>query len=128
VVRRNTRTVGADAEKLACKFLNAQGLTNVTQNFRCRLGEIDLVMFDDDCLVFTEVRYRSGSCLTHAGLTVDTRKQKKLIRTAALFLARRPQFANSPVRFDVVAIDTDARHGETIEWIRDAFRPLDAAL
>ena len=128
MVRRNTRTVGADAELLAGRFLIGQGLTNVTRNFRCRLGEIDLIMRDGDCVVIAEVRYRGGKRPTRAGLTVDARKQRKLIRTAALFLSKRPQFADCPVRFDVVAIDMDARYGETIEWIRDAFRPGDASL
>lgn len=100
----------------------------MTQNFRCRLGEIDLVLQDGSCLVFAEVRYRSGKRLTPARLTVDTRKQEKLIRTAALFLTQRPRFANSPVRFDVVAIEADDRCGDSIEWIRDAFRPADSSL
>jgi len=56
------------------------------------------------------------------------RKQRKLIRTAALFLSRRPQYANSVMRFDVVAIDADAAGEKTIEWIKDAFRPSDSRL
>ena len=81
-----------------------------------------------DCLVFAEVRYRGGRRFTRAMLTVDVHKQRKLIRTAALFLAGRPQFANNPVRFDVVAIDADGLGSHTIEWLRDAFRPRDASL
>lgn len=81
-----------------------------------------------DCLVFVEVRYRGGRRIATAGITVDRRKQQKLIRTAALFLARQPRFANSCVRFDVVAIDADERDEQTIKWIRDAFRPVDASL
>ena len=128
MVRRNTRAVGARAEQLACDYLRRQGLTTIARNFRCRLGEIDLTMHDGDCLVFVEVRYRSGKRLATASVTVDYHKQRKLIRTAAMFLARRPQHAASPVRFDVVAIDADARGEQTIEWIRDAFRPGDASL
>jgi len=85
-------------------------------------------MRDADCLVFVEVRYRGGRSLTRARLTVDARKQKKLIRTAAMFLARTSKLANLPVRFDVIAIDSDHQDGETIEWIRDAFRPGDSCL
>lgn len=128
MVRANTRAIGANAERLAARYLTRKGLISVTQNFNCRLGEIDLIMTDDDCLVFVEVRYRSHNRFSRAGVTVDARKQKKLIRTAALFLARRAQFANSPVRFDVVAIDADANNDESIEWIRDAFRPSDSSL
>lgn len=128
MVRRTAGVVGARAEQLACQFLNGKGLTTITRNYRCRLGEIDLVMRHGDCLVFAEVRYRGGRRFTRAVLTVDMHKQRKLIRTAALFLSGRPQFANTPVRFDVVAIDADSRGHESIEWLRDAFRPRDAAL
>ena len=97
-------------------------------NFRCRLGEIDLVMQDKRCLVFVEVRHRNAGSLVAASHTVDTRKQQKLIRTAALFLARKPAYATLPVRFDVVAIDIDERGHKRINWIRDAFRPTDSSL
>jgi putative endonuclease len=81
-----------------------------------------------NCLIFVEVRYRSCNRFSRAGQTVDLHKQRKLIRTAALFLAKREQFANSIVRFDVVAIDADDSGNETIEWIKDAFRPADSRL
>lgn len=128
MVRRDTRTVGFGAERLAFQFLRRRGLILITQNFQCRLGEIDLIMTDDDCLVFVEVRYRGGHKIAPSKLTVDIRKQRKLIRTAALFLSRRPQYANKVMRFDVVAIDADASGEITTEWIRDAFRPSDSRL
>ena len=128
MVRRDARTVGFDAERLAGQFLKRQGLISVTRNFRCRLGEIDLIMWDDDCLVFIEVRYRASNRFSQAGLTVDIHKQRKLIRTAAFFLAKRSQYADSVVRFDVLAIDADDRGEKTIDWIKDAFRPADSSL
>jgi len=85
-------------------------------------------MRDDECLVFIEVRYRASNRFSRAGQTVDIHKQRKIIRTAALFLAKRERYANSLVRFDVVAIDADKRGEESIEWIRDAFRPADSRL
>ena len=85
-------------------------------------------MQDESCLVFVEVRYRRSNRFASAGLSVDIRKQRKLIRTAALFLAKRDFYANSVVRFDVVGIDADDRGGKSIEWIRDAFRPSDSNL
>lgn len=85
-------------------------------------------MLDKDCLVFIEVRYRTTNRFSRAGQTVDIHKQRKLIRTAALFLAKRAKFANSLVRFDVVAVDADEHGEKTIEWIKDAFRPADSSL
>ena len=104
-------------------YLEDRGLRPVVRNFRCRLGEIDLVMLDGECLVFVEVRYRTRDRFARASLTVDIHKQRKLIRTAALFLVRRSEFAARVMRFDVVAIQ-----GDSIEWIRDAFRPADSTL
>ena len=100
-----------------------RGLRPVERNFQCRLGEIDLIMLDNDCLVFVEVRYRGGRRISPASLTVDMRKQRKLVRTAAVYLANRSRFAECKVRFDVAAID-----GESMQWLRDAFRPADASL
>lgn len=98
------------------------------RNFQCRLGELDLIMRDQDCLVVVEVRFRGSGSLVSAGLTIDRRKQQKLIRTTALFLAWNQRYADCPVRFDVVGIDVNARDEMSIEWIRDAFRPADARL
>ena len=128
MARVDTRTVGFDAERVAEQYLKHQGLVPVTQNFRCRMGEIDLIARDGRCLVFVEVRYRGAGSFTRAGLTVDVHKQRKLIRTAALYVAKRPQYANSVMRFDVVAIDADARGDVTIDWIKDAFRLGDSRL
>jgi len=128
VARVDTRTVGFDAERIAEQHLVDQGLIPVTQNFRCRMGEIDLVAKDGRCLVFVEVRYRGAGSYSRAGLTVDIHKQRKLIRTAALYVTKRPQYANSVMRFDVVAIDADEQGNTTIDWIKDAFRPADSRL
>ena len=128
MVRRNTRTVGSDAERTAARYLACRGLTQVAQNFRCRLGEIDLIMLDQNCLVFVEVRFRASNRFSRASLTVDIHKQRKLIRTAALFLARRERYANQICRFDVVAIDADNYGEKSVEWIKDAFRPADSGL
>lgn len=128
MVRRNTRAVGGDAENFAFHFLQRQGLIPVRRNFRCRLGELDLIMQDGRCLVIVEVRFRGSKSFVTAGLTIDKRKQRKLIRTTAMFLAWNAQFVNKPVRFDVVGINADARGNQSIEWIKDAFRPNDASL
>jgi putative endonuclease len=123
VVRRDTRTVGNEAEQFACRYLQDRGLAPVERNFRCRHGEIDLIMLDRDCLVFIEVRYRSSGALASAAATVDRRKQDKLVRAAEMFLATRPRFSAHAARFDVVGVDGRDRGGRTVEWIRDAFSP-----
>jgi putative endonuclease len=95
----------------------------VARNFRCRSGEIDLIMLDRQCLAFIEVRCRRSGRFVAPADTVDYRKQRKLIRTAAMFVARERRYAALRMRFDVIAIE-----GDGVRWIRDAFRPDDSAL
>ena len=118
--------VGATAEREALAFLLRQGLQLVSTNFRCRGGEVDLVMLHHGCLVFVEVRYRQSTQFLMPALTVDLHKQRKILQTAAMFLARHSRFARHTVRFDVVAI-TGAGQRRT-EWLQDAFRPTDSTL
>jgi putative endonuclease len=117
---------GDRAEEQAFRYLIDRGLRPVARNFRSRGGEIDLIMLDDLCLVFVEVRYRRSTSFTKPGPTVDYRKQRKIVRTAALFGVRNRAYANHVMRFDVVAITGDDR--SDIQWIRDAFRPNDSVL
>ncbi len=83
-------------------------------------------MRHDACLVFVEVRFRQSARFTDPEITVDRRKQRKLLRTAAMFLARNGHYARLATRFDIVAItgSTPPR----VRWIRDAFRPQDSML
>ena len=85
-------------------------------------------MQDERCLVVVEVRLRGSRSFVTAGLTIDNRKQQKIIRTTAMFLAWNDRFANHPIRFDVIGINIDARGDQSIEWIKDAFRPADSKL
>ncbi len=85
-------------------------------------------MRDSSCLIIVEVRFRGHRSFVPAELTVDYRKQAKIIRTAAMFLAWNERFASMPLRFDVVAIDADAYGETTIKWLRDAFRPTNSTL
>jgi putative endonuclease len=121
VVRANTRALGNYAEQCALRFLKKKGLRPVTRNYRCRHGEIDLIMLDGNCLVFVEVRFRAGTSFTRAALTVDARKQRKLAKTAEMFLATRRGHTRNPARFDVVGFDRDADGATTVEWLQDAF-------
>lgn len=114
---------GRQAERLALGYLVDRGLEVVQTNFRCRHGEIDLVMREGRCLVFAEVRFRRTNRFADATRSVDSRKQLKLMRTANVFLGHNPELADLPVRFDIVALDRAEGNNATINWTRDAFRP-----
>lgn len=113
----NRQQRGQAAEEQACRHLQQQGLTLIERNYRCRLGEIDLVMRDGASTVFVEVRYRSNPGFGGGAASVDGRKQSKLIAAASHYLQQHPALAQQPARFDVVAIAPTA-----LEWIRDAFQ------
>jgi len=115
-------TVGRDIEKKASAWLTTQGLHLLQENYRCRLGEIDLVMRHGPQLVFVEVRYRQHINYGGAIASVDRRKQKKLRRAAAHFLTSNPAFAQQSCRFDVIAAQGNANSAIIHwTWIRDAF-------
>lgn len=115
-----TREVGTRWERRAESFLNARGLETVARNFSCRLGEIDLVLKDQGCLVFTEVRYRRDHGHGSGAESVTVAKQRRLIRAAQVYLQRNRQQATLPCRFDVMSLWH--RGGELrIDWIRNAF-------
>lgn len=118
----STRERGERYEQLALARLLEAGLRLVARNFRCRLGELDLVMQDGDCLVFVEVRYRKPGRYASAAESVDGRKQRKLQKAALFFLGRHPAWRNHAVRFDVVACDGTG-DGLRLKWLKDAFRP-----
>ena len=109
---------GTGAEDLACTYLEKSGLRLLARNYRCRRGEIDLIMQDGECLVFVEVRYRKHDTFGSAAETVSSAKRARIITTASYFLQR--QRSEPPCRFDVVAIGGGTPH--RVEWIRDAFQ------
>lgn len=109
------KIIGNKAEDVACSFLQRNGLTVVERNYNCRYGEIDLIMDDDDTLVFVEVRYRSSSQFGDAVDSVDQAKQRKLVFAANHYLQNIKKL--KPCRFDVVALSP----GNAPEWIIDAF-------
>lgn len=115
------RRKGGHFEELALAWLQARGLRLLQRNYRCKLGEIDLVMRDRDILVFVEVRYRSTRAQVPACETVDPRKQRKLQLTARHFLMWNAALAQLPCRFDVLGISTHAGDPQ-YEWICNAFQ------
>ena len=123
------RARGAAVEVAARTHLLRSGLRDVAANANFRLGELDLVMIDDDAfgaptLVFVEVRYRGGDAFGGGAASVDRSKQRKLVRAAELFLLAHRRLADMPCRFDVVDATGDP-DAPDLHWIRDAFRADD---
>ena len=112
---------GRRGEEAALRHLAAAGLELITRNYRCRAGEIDLVMREGSTLVLVEVRRRAGRDHGGAAASVGPRKQRRLVLAARHLLLTQPGLRAMPARFDVVAID-GADAAPVVNWIRDAFR------
>lgn len=110
---------GQLAENAALAYLQAQGLALVERNYRCRGGEIDLIMRDGGKIVFVEVRYRSGTAFGGALASVGKGKQARLIIAASHYLATKR--IDRPTRFDVAAV-SPGQGKLAIQWIKDAFQ------
>ncbi|MBS0424795.1 MAG: YraN family protein [Proteobacteria bacterium] len=108
---------GSDAEQIALSYLQQQNLALVTQNYRCRFGEIDLIMRDGATLVFIEVRMRGSEAFGGAATSITPAKQAKLLHTARHYLSQLK--SEPPCRFDALLLSGTG--GREIEWIQDAF-------
>ncbi|MCK4950494.1 MAG: YraN family protein [Gammaproteobacteria bacterium] len=111
---------GQQAEQLACEYLEKEGLHLVQKNYRCPMGEIDLIMKDNGMLVFVEVRYRKNTKYGSGAETVTGRKQQKLLSTAMHYLQRHAK-STQTCRFDVVSM-TNETNTDKIQWLQDAFQ------
>lgn len=111
--------IGQQAEDQALAYLQAQGLSLCERNFQIRRGEIDLIMREGDEVAFVEVRARRHSRFGDGIDSITRTKQRRLAAAANAWLQRRRE--QPPTRFDVIAVTP----GDSIVWIRDAFRPDD---
>ena len=114
------RLAGQRWERLAEAYLHRHGLKTLSRNFRCRLGEIDLIMADGECLVFAEIRFRKSRSHGSGAETVTRSKQARIIRTAQRYLQFHNHRSMHACRFDVVSLGHE--QGQmTVDWIRNAF-------
>ena len=118
-MRRHTR--GEEGEEAAARWLEDRGYKIVSRNYRCRVGELDLVAWQGRTLIFVEVKTRGRRRLGEPAEAVNARKRTHLIRAADHYLLR---FASRPpdCRFDIVEVDADG-NGFHVRHLPDAFRP-----
>ena len=113
------QTFGRQSEALAVRHLKRQGYRIVAQNYRNRLGEIDIVAKDRSTLVFVEVKARRTPRFGPPKAAVTPQKQRKLSMVALAYLKETGQ-SEAAARFDVVAIDASAPQ-PVIEVVKNAF-------
>ena len=121
-MRIDRQALGRAAEDAAAEFLVARGLTLLTRNHRCRLGEIDIVAtLPPDLLILAEVRLRSRPERGDGAASVHAHKRLRLRHAARHLLMVRPALARLRMRFDVLDLRPSGA-GYEIRWITDAFR------
>ncbi|MCF6288621.1 MAG: YraN family protein [Proteobacteria bacterium] len=107
-------------EDVAFDYLKKNGLKIVKRNFNCKVGEIDIIMTNNDILIFIEVKYRKDSDWVSAVESVTRSKQRKIIKAAQLYLLKNKKYQDWNCRFDVVSIQGDKTNPQ-INWIKHAF-------
>ena len=113
-------TLGRYGETLACDYLHSRGFVIVARNWRCPLGEIDIISgAPDKTIVFVEVKTRRGH-ITNPLESITPRKQNSLITAAHTYLSAH-ELADCLWRFDVIAITIDHQDRAQIEHVQDAF-------
>lgn len=110
---------GKRGEDLAAAFLIKEGYKILERNFRCPLGEIDIVALDNGILAFVEVKTRSSNYFGLPEEAVNSRKRHQMAKTAQFYISSKRLF-NNLARFDVVAV-TIIDGKEEVRVIRNAF-------
>ncbi len=106
---------GAQYENLALQFLLDQGLKLIMRNYRCKCGELDLIMTDKGAIVIVEVRYRKNNRYGSALESVTKTKQARVVAATKHYIMT--QKVDQPIRFDVVAITGNSLP----DWVKNAF-------
>lgn len=119
-LRLKTANIGGRAENLAERYLNQNGLKSVARNYLTKSGEIDLIMRDQETLVFVEVRYKKSMDWASPAESVTVAKQQKIIRAAKYYLMQHDKHNKLACRFDVVAMTGDLKQAK-IDWLPHAF-------
>lgn len=114
--RLNKRSLGTQKEIIAAKYLSERGFFVKERNFRTRQGEIDLIGYDGDYLVFVEVKYRSTLDFADPLAAVNLRKQQKISKVAQYYRCIHKVNLSKPIRYDVVGILQN-----DVIWLKNAF-------
>jgi len=112
----NKRVLGDMEEIITTKFLEDNGYEILCRNFRCKIGEIDIIAKNDGYLVFIEVKYRTTIKYGTPGMAINYKKQNTIMKVAQFYMSKNDIQQDMPVRFDAVLV-----LGNNIEIIKNAF-------
>jgi putative endonuclease len=118
---KSARKKGSEAEQLAAAYLESKGWIVLDQNYFFERAEVDIVAYDQTCIVFVEVKSRSGTQFGHPEDFIDKQKEGNIYKAAEAWMYER-KMEGSPARFDVISIIQDGKSAPDIKHFEDAFR------
>lgn len=121
----NKKELFKTGERVAQVYLESKGYQVLIHNYRRRTGEIDLIVRTGNTLVFVEVKTRSFHSISSALSNVSYPKQKKISKTALLYINSNPDLSNLLTRFDIIVIFYNSKDGDySVKHFIDAFLPV----
>ncbi len=113
---------GQHGEQMAVQFLQGHGYRIAQQNYRCRVGEVDIIAWDGTTLVFVEVKTKGQTAFGAPQAMVDARKQQKIVQVAMVYVQEQ-RLRDLTLRFDVVAIMMVPGAAPVVTHVPSAFTP-----
>lgn len=120
--RPKTVDKGSRAEQAMIEFLTKQGYTLMERNFKGRNGEIDLIVFKEDVLVFAEVKFRRSREYGMPYEAVTPKKQRAMVQTAEEYMYKKKIYDKYSIRYDILSIHAPPGRPAEVQHIPDAFR------
>ena len=115
----NTRQTGEDGENRATQYLISKGFAIIERNWRTKGGEIDIIAYKNDTIVFVEVKTLPNGTMDMIQRELNYQKRQRILKTSKRFLLNHRQYSNSYVRYDVIVIDMPGL--EKVYHIENAF-------
>ena len=115
----NSKIIGNEGESRASAYLESKGFEIIEHNWRTKLGEIDIIAYKNDVLVFVEVKTLPNGTLDMIQRELNNQKRQRILKTSKRFLLNHRQYSNSYVRYDVIVIDMPGL--EPVYHIENAF-------
>ena len=115
----NTKERGNRGEEKAAFYLISKGFSIIERNWRTKGGEIDIIAYKNDILVFVEVKTLPNGTMDMIQRELNYQKRQRIIKTSKRFLLNHRQYSNSYVRFDVIVIDMPGL--EPVYHVENAF-------
>jgi len=119
--KRSSKDKGNEAEQIAAAYLESKGWIVLDQNYIFERAEVDIVAFDNECIIFVEVKYRSNTFFGEPEEFIDEVKEKNIHKAAEAWMYER-RMEGSPARFDVISIVQKNNKAPEIKHFVDAFR------